>query len=132
MGAVRAGTAMGAAASTAYRLGQETSGSASVGAGIAGIANSGAAAAKSKIGRSAGLASAAERGRRAALLAGAPSAPGAAEGVAAAAENGAPVWARQLRAQQSARHHRQATVQAIRDGERGGAAANPDIREREE
>jgi type IV secretion system protein TrbL len=36
--AIRAGTAMGSAASTAYRLGQETSGSTSVGAGLGGIA----------------------------------------------------------------------------------------------
>ena len=38
LGAVRAGTSMGAATSTAYKLGQETSGSQSIGAGLSGIA----------------------------------------------------------------------------------------------
>jgi type IV secretion system protein TrbL len=40
-GAVRAGTAMGSAASTAYALGQEGAGSSSVGAGIGGMASAG-------------------------------------------------------------------------------------------
>ena len=39
---------------------------------------------------------------------------------------------RQLRAEQSARHHRQVALHAIRDGDRGGAAANPDISERDQ
>ena len=37
LGAIRAGTSMGSAASTAYKLGQETSGSTSVGAGLGGV-----------------------------------------------------------------------------------------------
>ena len=43
----------------------------------------------------------------------------------------APQWARRLRAEQSARHHRHAALQAVREGDRGGAGANPDISERE-
>jgi type IV secretion system protein TrbL len=43
----------------------------------------------------------------------------------------APGWARQLRAEQNARHHRQVALHAIRDGDRGGAGANPDISERD-
>ncbi|CAA9522502.1 MAG: Conjugative transfer protein TrbL, partial [uncultured Sphingomonadaceae bacterium] len=48
------------------------------------------------------------------------------------ASSGAPEWARQLRSEQSARHHRQVALQAVREGDRGGAAANPDIKERED
>jgi type IV secretion system protein TrbL len=129
-GAVRAGTAMGAAASTAYRLGQETSGSASVGAGLAGIASAGGAAARQKLSDSAGIAAAATRGQRAALFAGATSSR--AEGPASPETTGTPDWARRLRSEQSARHHRHVAMQSIREGDRGGAAANPDIKERED
>src|SRR4051794_586516 len=71
LGGVHAGTSMGAAASTAYQLGQETSGEASVAAGISGMASAGAAAARQKLGETSGIAAAAERGERAALFAGA-------------------------------------------------------------
>jgi type IV secretion system protein TrbL len=131
LGAVRAGTAMGAAASTAYRLGQETSGGKSVGSGLSGIAGAGGAAIRSRIANAGGLASAAARGQRAALFAGS-SRPGSTAGADSQASGGAPDWARRLRAEQSARHHRQAAVQAIREGDGGGAAANPDIKEKEE
>jgi type IV secretion system protein TrbL len=46
--------------------------------------------------------------------------------------NGAPDWARQLRAEQNARHHRQTAMQAIKEGDGSGAAANPDIQEKED
>jgi type IV secretion system protein TrbL len=130
LGAVRAGTAMGSAASTAYRLGQETSGSGSIGAGLAGMASAGGAGAAQKLRDASGVGPAAERGQRAALFAGATR-PGAAS---AAAGEGAstPDWARRLRSEQTARHHRNAALQAVREGERGGSAANPDIKEKEE
>ena len=133
MGAMRAGTAMGSAASTAYRLGQQASGSRSVGAGLAGIGRAGAAAAGQKVRDAAGFGAAAERGERAALLAGArtgaAAAPTAAGGPAA---DEAPQWARRLRSEQASRHHRHAALQAVREGDRGGAGANPDIGERED
>ena len=44
----------------------------------------------------------------------------------------APAWARQLRAEQTARHHRHAAFQTLREGDRGGASAHPDIKERED
>jgi type IV secretion system protein TrbL len=75
MGAIRAGTAMGSAASTAYRLGQETSGSASIGAGVRGMAGAGAAAARRKVSDVAGIGAAIDRGQRAALFAGAATPP---------------------------------------------------------
>jgi type IV secretion system protein TrbL len=133
MGALRAGTSMGSAASTSYRLGQETSGSKSVGAGLAGVGRAGAAAAKSKLSDAAGLGAAAERGRRSAMFAGSSgggsSSPPSGGGSAA---DEAPQWARRLRSEQNARHHRHAALQAVREGDRGGAAATPDIKERED
>jgi type IV secretion system protein TrbL len=137
MGAMRAGTAMGAGASTAYRLGQETSGSNSVGAGLGGVARAGADVARSKVaGGSAGLKQAAESGQRAAFFAGATrsggSAPPTAGAASPAGDGEAPGWARQLRAQQNARHHRQVALQAVREGDRGGAGAAPDISEKED
>jgi type IV secretion system protein TrbL len=130
LGAVRAGTAMGAAASTAYQLGKETSLEGGAGAGVAGVASAAAAAARHKLGATAALGAAAERGERAALFAGAatsrPADPQAAE------ETGAPGWARRLRSEQAARDHRHVALQAIREGDRGGGAANPDISERED
>jgi type IV secretion system protein TrbL len=133
MGAMRAGTSMGAAAHTSYRLGQETSGSRSVGAGLRGVASGGMSGARDRLGSAGGLGEAAERGQRAAFFAGASRSGGSASSAAASSEAGeAPQWARRLRAEQSARHHRHAALQAVREGDRGGAAATPDISEREE
>ena len=132
LGAVRAGTSMGAAASTAYRLGQETSGSTSVGAGVGGIASAGAAAARHRLGQVGGIAAAAERGQRAALFAGAATRPASSAGEGTGTQSGTPEWARRLRSEQTARHHRHLALQAIHDGDRGGAGANPDIKERED
>jgi type IV secretion system protein TrbL len=128
-GAVRAGTAMGAAASTAYRLGQETSGERSVGAGIGGIAAASGAGARRKLGELGGLRAAAERGERSAVMGGA-SGQGTGQDGQGASEQ-APEWARRLRSEQSLRHHRHIALQAIKEGDRGGASANPDIKERE-
>ena len=44
----------------------------------------------------------------------------------------APAWARQLRHQQDARHHRQVAMHVVRSGDHGGASATPDIKERDE
>jgi len=132
MGAMRAGTSMGAAASTAYRLGQETSGSTSVGAGIGGMARAGASAARQKMSDAAGLGEAVDRGQRAALFAGAKTSSSSPASNGSGGEAEAPQWARRLRSEQSARHHRHAALQAVREGDRGGAGATPDIKERED
>jgi type IV secretion system protein TrbL len=42
-----------------------------------------------------------------------------------------PAWAHKLQASQAARHHRQAAIHAVRDGDRGGHGAAPDIKERD-
>jgi type IV secretion system protein TrbL len=131
LSAMRAGTAMGSAATTAYKLGQETTGSASIGAGLSSIGATAARAAGDRLSSAAGLGAAAERGQRAAFMAGAHTTGSAASAGSAAADS-APQWARQLRSEQAARHHRHMALQTIRDGDHGGAAANPDISEKEE
>ncbi len=133
LGAIRAGTTMGSAASTAWKLGQETSGSTGVRAGLGGIATAmrGAAAQRAS-GAFGGLKEAAERGQQAAWNAGSKTSSAA----ETAAESGAggeamPGWARQLHATQAARHRRQMAIHALQSGDRGGAGANPDIKERD-
>lgn len=132
LAALRAGTAMGSAASTAYRLGQETSGSDSVGAGLKGVGSAAASVAKARVGAIGGLAEAADRGRRTAMHAGNAGAAAGQAGGSEAPGGGVPQWARRLRSEQSARHHRHAALSAVREGDRGGAGANPDISERED
>lgn len=126
LGSVRAGTAMGAAAAASYRLGQETSDPPTVGAGLRGIAQTAASSARRKLGEATGLGDAVERGERAALMAHGPKA------AASSIANSPPAWARRMQSQQTARHHGHVALQAVREGDRGGAAANPDISEKED
>ncbi|MGH6706733.1 MAG: P-type conjugative transfer protein TrbL, partial [Sphingomicrobium sp.] len=65
----------------------------------------------------------------AALLAGSNRPGSAAPPAASGTDDGAPPWARRLRSEQATRHHRHLAVQALREGDRGGAGANPDISE---
>ena len=129
LGAVRAGTAMGAAGSTAYRLGQEAAGTSSVAAGVGGMARAGGNAARAGMSNALGLGEAASSGRAAgaAAFASGGNAPAADAGA-----SGAPAWAQALKAQQTARHHRQVALQTLKEGDRGGASATPDIKERED
>ena len=128
LGAIRAGTSMGTAASTAALLGRETGGSS-----IGGMAAAAKGAAAQKIGSTLGLGAAAERGRQAAWSALNGSSGSSATASAAGGENGAaaPAWARNLRAEQTARHRRQLVYHTLKDGDRGGASATPDIQEKE-
>jgi type IV secretion system protein TrbL len=132
LGAIRAGTSMGTAASTAYTLGQETASSSSVGAGIGGVASVARDTASSAVGNALGLGDAAARGRQAALGAGSSSPSSASMVASAPTADGAPAWAQALRAEQAARHNRQTAYHAIKEGDRGGASATPDISERED
>jgi type IV secretion system protein TrbL len=124
LGAIRAGTSMGSAASTAAQLSRETGGSS-----IGGMAAAAKGAAAQKVESTFGLGAAAERGRNAAW-----SALNRSSGSASAsgeASDRAPAWARSMRAQQTARHHRQIAVHTLQQGDRGGASATPDIKEKE-
>jgi type IV secretion system protein TrbL len=137
MGAIKAGTAMGSAASSAYRLGQETSGSSSIGAGLGGMATAaggaasqGAKAAASRVANP--IRESAARGQRAAWNAGRTTpAPAKSDASGGNAPDGAPAWAQSLRAQQTARHHRHLAMQTIKDGDRPGSAANPSLSDKE-
>jgi len=130
MSAMRAGTSMGSAASTAYRLGQETSGSSTIGAGLSGVTRAAGHAARDKLGGVGGLSAAAERGERAAFMAGARTTGETAAATAAA--NEMPQWAQRLRSESMSRHRRHMALAAIRDGDQGGSGAIPDIKERED
>src|SRR3546814_10826160 len=66
LGAVRAGTAMGSAASAAYGLGKENAARPSVGAGFAGVARAAGNAAGKRASSALGLGEAALSGRQAA------------------------------------------------------------------
>ncbi|MCC6912180.1 MAG: hypothetical protein IT566_00645 [Rhodospirillaceae bacterium] len=124
---------MSAGASTAYQLGRATSGQsgfAGVGAGFAGMARAGAGVMnewfKSTVSPSA------QAGRQGAWRAtgGAASpSPGASSPPAG---DGAPDWARTMRAEQRGRANRAAAAQAVKEGDKPGGAANPDLSEGEQ
>jgi type IV secretion system protein TrbL len=131
LGAVRSGAAMGSAASAAYQLGRETAATPSVGTGLAGVARAAGNTAKSRVSGALGIGEAATSGRQAAWSAINQNSPSPAPNSAAGGgETGAPAWARAMRAEQSSRHRRQVAIHAISQGDRGGASAMPDIKER--
>jgi type IV secretion system protein TrbL len=130
IGAVRAGTSMGTAASTSWKMGQAASGSQRASAGLGGMARAASGAAKQKAKSAFGIGEAAERGRSAARAAFEDREGGQTSSEPPA--SAAPGWARDLRRKQDARHHRAIAVQTLKEGERGGASANPDIKEKED
>jgi type IV secretion system protein TrbL len=135
MGAIRVGTAMGSAASTAYKLGQETSGSSSVGAGIGGMATAAKGAAAQKMSGAFGIAQAAESGRDAAWNAGTTKTTAKASNASTSgggAADASPAWAKELRSEAAKRSYRHAAVQSLKKGDRGGASATPDIKDKED
>jgi len=129
LGAVRAGTSMGSAAGTAYKLGQETAAAPTVGAGLSGVATAAGNAMKQRATAALGLGKAAESGRKAAWHALTETGPKAQP---AGTDGEQPAWAAAMRRQQDLRHHRHVAVQALREGDRGGAGATPDIHEKED
>ncbi|MBY8821081.1 P-type conjugative transfer protein TrbL [Sphingomonas colocasiae] len=127
LSALRAGTSLGAGASAAYQLGRETSAGGGVAGGLAGVGRAASGAMRAKAGEALGLGAAAERGRSAAFAGlndRAPSGGSSAEG--------APAWARSMSGDARSRHHAQAVIHAVRDGDRGGSGAVPDIKEKDE
>jgi type IV secretion system protein TrbL len=148
LAAIRAGTALGSAASTAFQLGRATSGAsglAGAAAGMGGVARAtgGAATqgARSVAGRAgSSLKQSADAGRRGAWTStgGTPTASmtGAAASVSqqsnAAPANAPPDWAKRIRSEQTARASRHAVTQAIKDGDRPGSGANPTIHQKDD
>jgi type IV secretion system protein TrbL len=145
MGAIRAGSAMSAGTATAYSLGQATSGEtgvAGVAAGLSGVARAGAGvvggAAKSFGERfSSSVSDSAQAGRDAAFRAtggkttGKPANENASAAASSAGGGSAPDWARKLRSEQRMRGHAHTTTQAIKEGDRPGAGAAPDLDQEE-
>jgi len=145
MAAMRAGTAMGAGAGAAYRLAQATSGAsgaAGVGAGLGGVARAAGGAAIQGAGDMAdrartALGQSAAQGRVAAWRAsGGTSAvsgggPATTPLTAGAASDAAPAWAQRLRARPASDISRHAAIQALKEGDRQGGAANPDLSTKE-
>lgn len=145
IGAIRAGTALTAGASTAYQMAQATSGAsgaAGVGAGLAGVARAGVGAvsnaAKGAAERGASsFSDSAQAGRDAAFRTtggtrtGKAANENAAGNAASGTSSGTPDWARKLRGEQRMRAHAHTATQAIKEGDRPGAAANPDLDQRE-
>lgn len=132
LAAVRAGTSMGSAASTAYKLGQEGAGSTGVGAGLSGVARAAGNAMRARASGALGIGDAAASGRQAAFDALTERTPTSAAAPSAAGAQDQPGWARALKRQQDARHHRQIVAHTLREGDRGGASATPDIKEKED
>ena len=129
LGAVRAGTSMGSAASTAYTLGKETAPAPTMAAGLGGVARAAGNAARTSASSALGLGEAASQGRAAAWNAlNRTSSGDTAQGPS---NDGTPAWARAMRGQQTARHHRQIALHTLQQGDRGGASATPDIKERD-
>ncbi|WP_312217919.1 P-type conjugative transfer protein TrbL [Sphingobium yanoikuyae] len=130
LSAIRSGTAMGAAARASYALGQETAGSTSVGAGMGGMAQTVRGVASRKLSDSLGFDEAVARGQDVAWnnRASRQSAGGTAEYPG----QSRPEWAQDMQRRQDSRHHRHLAAQVVREGDRGGAAALPDIAEKED
>ena len=144
LAAIRAGASMGSAASSAYGFGAATSGASGMGAvaaGLGGIARAGGGAvangARSMAQRAgSAFSQSSQTGRQAAWRAtGGSNAAGPAPAGGGSAPGGSssapPAWARRLQAEQRARHYRQTTSQAIKQGDRPGAPANPDLDQEE-
>jgi type IV secretion system protein TrbL len=136
LAAVRAGTSLGSAAATAYGLGSaaSTGGSlAQMGAGLSGVARAGGNAATRAV-RSLGgkaattLSESADTGRTAGWEAtgGDPLAKSS-PGSAPAASPPPPDWARRLQTLQRHQQRTHATAQAIKEGDKPGAPANPEL-----
>ena len=132
LGAIRAGTAMGSAASTAYQLGAETAGASGIGAGLGGVARAAGNSGRERMSSALGLGDAAERGRMAAWQALKGGGSSAASANMETGPGAMPGWARDLQAKQAARHYRQVAIQSLKEGDRGGASAIPDIDEKED
>jgi len=129
LAAIRAGTSLGTTAQAAYQLGQETSGSTSVSAGLGGVAKAAAHGLRNKAEQALGLGEAAEHGREAVWSA---LGTGAADASDSSSPGSVPNWAQAMQRRQDGRHHRHLAVQTLKEGDRGGAAATPDIHEKDD
>ena len=133
LAAIRAGTAMGSAASSAYRLGGQASSSGGAsggsGAGTPSSAAAGPQPARTRVQRVGDAIAAGVRAGRQTAQGGSgaqPSISGRSPSSADGMPN-APEWARRLRGEQRTRNARQTVTQAVKEGDRPGAPANPEL-----
>jgi type IV secretion system protein TrbL len=151
LGAIRAASAMGTAAKAAYQSAAFTSGQsgpAAAAAGLGGVARTAATTVGEAVSRKAGgLADKAseafgqgqawrmpDRSSEAAdggATSGAEPPGGEATATSSASPESPPAWAKKLHREQTARHHRHAATQLIKDGDRPGGAANPDLSQKD-
>ncbi|ESX82664.1 MULTISPECIES: P-type conjugative transfer protein TrbL [unclassified Mesorhizobium] len=137
LAAVRAGTAMGSATSTAWQMGRATSpesGLSGLSAGLHGVASAAGGAAMVGVRSTAEpFRRSADAGREAAWTASGGTPTSSMTGSSpTAAPASAPAWAKRLRSEQTARAHRHAATQAVRDGDRGGSGVNPSLNDKED
>ncbi|MEQ8285706.1 P-type conjugative transfer protein TrbL [Thalassospira sp.] len=143
LAAIRAGTALGSAASTAFQLGRATSGAsgmAGAAAGMSGVARAAGGAAgqgaRSMAGKAGStLKDSATKGSHGAWKAtgGAPTSGMQETAVSPNTPvSSAPDWAKRIRSEQNARASRHAVGQAIKDGDRPGQGANPTINDKDD
>lgn len=140
LSALRAASSLGSGAATAYQLGQATSGAsglAGIGAGIAGMARAGAGAlkqgARGTAERLSGtMAEAAASGRQGAWRATGGNLPSSAGAPPPGSSTTVPAWARRLQSEQRLRAHTHVAAQAVKEGDRPGHGANPDLHQRDE
>lgn len=139
LSAIRAGASVGSGAATAYQLGQATSGAsgmAGIGAGIAGVARAGAGAVGQGargIGQrlSGTVTEATTSGRERAWRATGGALPSSSASPATGSGSSVPPWARRLQSEQRFRAHTHIAAQAVKEGDRPGHGANPDLHQRE-
>ncbi len=138
--AIRAGTALASGASTAYQLGQATSGetgASRVAAGLGGVACAAGGAISqavrgAKYNAASSFSESASSGRNKAWTAtGGTSTASMANSASQAPTNTAPTLANRFRAEQAARVSAHAVNQAIKDGDRPGAGANPSLHQKD-
>ncbi len=138
--AIQAATSLSSGAMTAYQLGSATSGAtgmAGAAAGVAGIGRAGAGHVANKMGAATRsmaqtLSESANAGTQGAWKAtgGAPNQKDA--GAASASTGGREMpeqWARSMASERAAQTRRHVAAHALKDGDRGGGAANPDLSE---
>jgi type IV secretion system protein TrbL len=145
LAALRAGTSLASATTTAFGLGAAASGEtglAAVAAGVGGVGRAGAGAALGAV-RSVGTRIAdafnervavgrnaawrATGGSRTSGTSASPTPP-----AGAAPRDSVPEWARRLRAEQVRRAHLQSTTQAVKEGDRPSGEANPELGQQED
>lgn len=144
MSAIRAGTSLASATTTAYGLGAAASGEtglAGAGAGIGGVGRAGMGAAANAVravgGRVANAFNEDVAAGRSAAWRATGGSPAANDTTPAASSTGSgsdtvPYWARRLRAEQSRRAHVQSAAQAVREGDRPAGEARPDLDQKED